>query len=218
MANWVIWVEELIYRHSQLGVFVALLIAGVGFPIPEDVILLTAGVIAGQKDALLSTIVVSYIGVMIGDISMYFMGRIFGSKAIEMPVLKWFVTESRLRSVQGYYKKYGYWTIFFSRFLAFLRASSFILAGVSKVPFKLFVIADGTAALISVPFLVWLGSYFSDDVKYIKNKIAHVQDEIFLYGLLPLAIIFTLYFFIKNKRHASKLQKKSGPSESKIIN
>lgn len=181
-----------LYSYSFLGVFLALIGTGLGVPIPEDIILITGGVIAARSDDLFPMIAVGMAGVLTGDLIIYGAGYLYGETLLKKRPFVWLVTPARLRKVRGYYRKYGYWAIFISRFLAGLRATSFLMAGLSHVPAPIFFLADGMAALISVPLLVFLGYYFSDNIQAVTDKVKEVQEDTLLVAavLIPLFLLY----------------------------
>ena len=68
-------------QYGYLAVFLMLLICGFGIPIPEDVTLVTGGVIAGMGFADVNTMVfVGLSGVLIGDGIMFGLGRRHGPR------------------------------------------------------------------------------------------------------------------------------------------
>ena len=68
-------------EYGYIAVFVMLLICGFGVPVPEDVTLLTGGVIAGLGHADVHTMfAVGMAGVLIGDGTMFILGRVYGQR------------------------------------------------------------------------------------------------------------------------------------------
>ena len=68
-------------EYGYLAVFVMLLICGFGVPVPEDVTLVTGGVIAGLGHADVHTrFAVGMAGVLIGDGLMFTLGRLYGER------------------------------------------------------------------------------------------------------------------------------------------
>src|SRR5580693_8202445 len=59
-----------------------LLVCGLGVPMPEDVTLIGAGVLAALGSiSLTGAIIASFAGVLIGDAFMFSLGRIYGRRA-----------------------------------------------------------------------------------------------------------------------------------------
>lgn len=201
---------ELMIQHGHLGVFLALMIIGLGLPVPEDIVLITGGWIAAQDDSPLFMSVVGILGVMCGDSIIYWLGYHFGDALLGRRPFRWLVSAERLAKVRAYYQKYGYWTIFFSRFAAGLRATSFLMAGTSHVPYRIFFMANGSAALFSVPFFVYLGYHFADDFSNILHYVKMVKTDLaIVVGILLL--VYGLYRGIQYWRNRRTPQPESSP-------
>ena len=90
--------------------------------------------------------------------------------------------------------------VFFGRFLMGLRAPLFLVAGITRFPFKNFFIMDLTAAIISVPLLFYLSFYFGSHIEYALDILSSVQKIIFFVVLIIVFYIFWKGFkFIKKK-------------------
>jgi membrane protein DedA with SNARE-associated domain len=148
-------------EYGYAAVFVMLLVCGFGVPVPEDVTLLTGGVIAGLGHADVHTMfAVGMAGVLIGDGTMFVLGRVYGQRIQMLPGFRKVLTPERYASAQDAFHKYGKWVMFVARFLPGLRTPVFFSAGMShRVSFPTWLIMDGLAATISVPIWVYLG-YF----------------------------------------------------------
>lgn len=184
--------SALLFEYSHLGVFISLLIVSFGLPIPEDIILITGGVVSARDNSLLLMNLAGMSGVLVGDSIIYWLGYYYGEALLKRRPFRWLMTPERLQKVRAYYQKYGYWTIFFSRFAAGLRASSFMLAGTSHVPYRIFLLANGMAALISVPFFIGLGYYFSDNIQAVIARMKTIQGDILIVLAVAL-VLFLLY-------------------------
>ena len=201
---------ELMIQHGHLGVFLALMIIGLGLPIPEDIILITGGWIAAQDHSPLWMSVVGILGVMCGDSIIYWLGYHYGEAILRRRPFIWLVSADRLTRVRTYYQKYGYWTIFISRFAAGLRATSFLMAGTSHVPYRIFFLANGSAALFSVPFFVYLGYHFADRFSEIIAYVKVVKTDLAIVLGILLAV-YGVYRLIKYRYSLSKNAEASVP-------
>src|SRR4051794_1756271 len=92
-----------------LGVFIGILATGLGFPLPEEVPIITGGALAAHKEvSLLIMLPVCIVGVIIGDSFLYFIGRFWGSKLVEMPFIrKRLLTPERFASIAANFQKHG---------------------------------------------------------------------------------------------------------------
>jgi membrane protein DedA with SNARE-associated domain len=163
-----------------LLIFSVLLACGLGIPIPEDITLFCGGVLAyyGLTDVWM-TIFISFLGVMIGDSIVFFLGARFGRNLTQKGIFRKLLNEQRLDIIQErFLLKHGNKMIFAARFMPGLRAPLFFSAGTLKVPFRVFIFYDGVAALISVPAIVYLVFHYGSELERVVRKIQSVEQAI----------------------------------------
>jgi membrane protein DedA with SNARE-associated domain len=203
-------------NYGFIAVFGVLLLCGFGLPVPEDITLVAGGFISSMAcsvdgtflEALKSCnevhymLAVSMAGVLIGDSTMYFLGRIFGEKLLKIKFFSKIVTPERYQWIQEKFAKHGFWFIFAARFMPGLRSPIFVVTGISKkVSYLKFFLTDGIAALISVPVWVYLGFWGErqlSDLKLLDHYVKKGQYSIFI--ILGIAIVALLViWFVKKK-------------------
>jgi len=154
-------VAALLAHYSYLGVLGLLCAAGVGAPVSEDLVLLGGGmVIAQSRGSLPLMILCGWLGVVVGDAMLFRIGRHLGPRAARQRHLAKVLTPARVERVRSYYRRYGALTVVAVRFVPGLRATTILMAGSSGLSFRKFVAADGAAAMVTAPLLVWLGFRF----------------------------------------------------------
>ena len=178
-------------EYGYWAVFVMLLICGFGVPVPEDVTLVTGGVIAGLGHADVHTMfAVGMAGVLIGDGTMFILGRVYGQRIIRLPLFHSVLTPERFEKAQSAFHKYGKWVMFVARFLPGLRTPVFFSAGMShRVPFLTWLVMDGFAALISVPIWVYLGYFGAQNWDWMFGVLRQFQHAIFALLILGAGVI-----------------------------
>jgi membrane protein DedA with SNARE-associated domain len=146
-------------RNGYIAVFLALILCGAGLPLPEDITLVAGGIITGLGYGDVHTMVgVGMAGVLMGDSTMFLLGRHFGGRIMRWRVVARLLTPERYAKVQEKFEKYGNRLMFVARFLPGMRTAVFITAGAThRVGFLRFLLLDGMAAAISVPLWVYLG-------------------------------------------------------------
>ncbi|EXI61687.1 alpha-amylase [Mannheimia granulomatis] len=195
--------ETLIEFFSSYGywaVFLVLLACGFGLPIPEDITLVSGGVISGLGYTNVHwMLVVSMFGVLIGDSTMYWLGRIYGEKILKFPLIRRVATPERFATVQERFEKQGWKLLFMARFLPGLRAVVYLVSGITrKVSFAKFLFVDFIAAIISVPIWVYLGDYGASNIDWLKEQVTNGQHIIF--AILGVVILFIGWKWYKNKK------------------
>jgi membrane protein DedA with SNARE-associated domain len=183
-------------NQGYLAVFLVLLVCGFGVPIPEDVSLVAGGIIAGLGYADVRIMTgVGLAGVLIGDISMFLIGRHLGERALKRRWLARLVTPKRYALVQQKFERYGSRLMFIARFLPGLRAAVFLTAGMTRaVSFWRFILFDGLAALISVPVWIALGYYGAENHDWLLAWMHRGQGGLALAVVALVAILAYLYW------------------------
>ena len=168
-------------EYGYLAVFVMLLICGFGVPIPEDVTLVTGGVIAGLGYADVHTMfAVGMSGVLVGDGLVFTTGRLQGERVMRWRPVQRIMTPERFAAAQGAFARYGRWVMFVARFLPGLRTPVFLTAGITRrVSFGTWFLMDGLAALISVPIWVYLGYFGAQNWDWMFTILHRFQYGIF---------------------------------------
>jgi len=76
-------VSSYIEHFTYVGLFLVLVLCGMGLPVPEDLALLTGGFLVHRGITQYpATLLVSFVGVLAGDNSLFFIGRRFGTRIL----------------------------------------------------------------------------------------------------------------------------------------
>ena len=182
-------------------VFLILLLCGFGFPMPEDIVLVTGGVLAWlaspleevsframlHDEGLLWMVGTGLAGILAGDSVIYWVGRRLGSHVAEHPLLRRIVTPEKLERVETLLRRRGRIVVVVARYLPGLRAPTYFTVGHSRLPYWQFVLFDGIAALVSAPLWVCLGFWFGSDIE----RAAREASRFGTYLLLAIAVVGT---------------------------
>jgi membrane protein DedA with SNARE-associated domain len=176
-----------------------LLLCGLGLPLPEDIILVSGGVLAWvaspleevsfsamiRDDGLLTMVAVGLAGILAGDSIIYFVGRRLGVHVAEHRLLRRIVTPAKLERVETLLRRRGKIVVLVARYLPGLRAPTYFTVGHSRLPYWEFLLFDGIAALISAPLWVCLGFWFGEDVHQAAREAARFGN----YLLIAVAVV-----------------------------
>ncbi len=204
-------------EYGYIAVFACLILCGLGVPVPEDITLVSGGVISGLDLANPHIMCgIGLAGVLAGDSTMFLAGRIFGYRVQRLKFFRKIVSPQRFSQIQKKFKKHGLGLLFVARFLPGLRSPIYLVAGMShRISYITFIIMDGLAALISVPVWIYMGYFFADNLDILMEYVHDVQKAIFLaLGLLAL-IIGIIYF--KKKFHSKLQNEKTESEEDKTV-
>ncbi|CAN5357176.1 hypothetical protein BH10PLA2_BH10PLA2_34480 [soil metagenome] len=139
------------------------------------------------------------LGVIIGDGFLYGIGRIWGTRLLESRWVKRIIPEDKKVKIEGNFHRYGVWVLLFARLLPTIRSPIYIMAGVTRIPFSLFVLADGLYAVPGVSLLFflgyWLGDQFKDMIESFERRVSASRPIIVLIGLAALIAYLVYHFF-----------------------
>jgi membrane protein DedA with SNARE-associated domain len=160
------------------AVFGVLVLCGFGLPMPEDVVLVTGGVLAWMGSdievvtfsnmmhhpGLHVMVLFGLAGILVGDSVIFFAGRKLGTHVADIAPLRRFITPARLAEAERLIRRRGNVVVVIARFLPGLRAPTYFTVGHSKLPYWEFLLFDGFAAAVSAPLWVCLGFYFGSNI------------------------------------------------------
>jgi membrane-associated protein len=156
----------------------------VGFFLPGDSLLVTAGFLAATTDVLSiwPVLVTLSVAAILGDSTGYYIGKKAGAALYHRPQSRLFNRE-RLLATKAFYEKYGGMTIILARFMPFARTFAPVVAGVAEMDYRKFVtfnIFGGVGWVFSMSLL----GYFFGQIPFVKQ---HIEKAIILIILLSVA-------------------------------
>lgn len=160
---------------SNFGTVIAIFIAcALGAPVPEEITLLSAGVLVSTKQLELSFAVISGLtGILMSDSTLYFLGRYLGPRVFRLPLFRTVFTESRAKWAESHIRRNGPLICFIGRFLPGLRIVIFTTSGALEIRPQVFLAIDALAAVIIVSLWIslgnWMGSNFIDTARHTQE-------------------------------------------------
>ena len=122
---------------------------GAGVIVPGETLVIVGGFYAKVGDLWFPAVAfVAAVGAILGDNLGYWIGRRFGRGWLERHGRKVFITADRLETAERYYRQHGGKTIFLGRFIPVVRSVGFIVAGVSKMEWRRFLLYDVLGAVL----------------------------------------------------------------------
>lgn len=196
-------VSEFLGRFSYLGFFLLLSLSGLGLPVPEEVPLVAAGVLAGQG-ALVPwlALAVCFAGVLAGDLTLYAVGRHWGTRALRWRLLRRILTPARQAALTAAYQRHGLLVVAASRLVVGLRTAAFLTAGIARVPLGRFLAVDALASLVSVPLAFGVGYLLSEQVEAALGAFRRVQVWV---TVAVLALGAALGLWLHHRRRRERL-------------
>jgi membrane protein DedA with SNARE-associated domain len=141
----------------ELTIFLATL-STVVLPVPEEVTLLAAGyAVRLGRTSLVGGVAATWLAVMLGDVSAYFVGRELLGRALRTRWGEAVFPESRRLWAERFVAGHGARAIVLGRFFVGLRGFIYFAVGASRFPLGRFLAVDAAAAVVEVGGLVTLG-------------------------------------------------------------
>ena len=205
-------ISAYIEHFTYVGLFVVLLLCGLGMPIPEDVALLAGGYMVHRGITRYPiTLAVSLVGVVAGDNSLFFLGRRFGTGWVRYFGIGRPGRQVQIERIQKFMQRHGHRAIFYARFLAGLRALIYLSAGSFGVRPAVFLVYDLLGAVISVPIVVTLGYIFGKQLEMIVKYLGGFERLIVIVLVLSALLDGTRIFAVRKPPPPAEESGESNP-------
>jgi membrane protein DedA with SNARE-associated domain len=179
--------STIIGHFHYLGLFLLLIIGGIGFPFPEGGTLILCGLLISTNVIKpIYTLVIAYSGVLIGDFLFYSFGRKYGRMIITHRIFRKILSPKRLDMLAD---KFNEWGILFIFIGGRLIGEIFLVAGILKMPRLKFIIIDALSSLFTVAIWIGLGYVGGHTLQIIRADVARIE-HILIYFLISIVIYF----------------------------
>ena len=183
LVIWMQWVEELGYA----GVVLLMAMESSIFPVPSEVVVPPAAILAAHEGAGMSmwgVVVAGTVGSYVGSCVMYYVSLVLGRPFIMRYGRYFFMSESKVEAAERFMRRFSAGGIFFSRFLPVVRHLISIPAGLARMPFLTFSLATISGSAIWCAALAWFGNKVGrdhPDILSTPEALIHaVKDETWL--------------------------------------
>ena len=184
-------VPELIRIGGLIGLIVIVFAETgllVGFFLPGDSLLITAGLFAARGDFDIVTLNLTLIvAAILGDATGYWIGKRTGRALYDRPDSFLFRRE-HLRITHEFYERHGGKTIVFARFMPIVRTFAPVVAGVADMGYKRFATYNVVGGVTWVASMTLAGYLLGSFIPDIESRIHLVVAAVIALSLLPPAI------------------------------
>lgn len=205
------WIAQFAYEPVMVYLLIVgmMTLSAVGFPLPEEVTLVSVGILAFMgahpdhfpppyEGAPVVNVhlaaIIAFTAVLASDTIIYLIGRTFGRKILYSPRISKFLPEDVMQKVERWTKKYGAFACGLFRFTPGLRFPGHLACGMLEFPVWKFLVIDGIAAGISVPTQIYLLAIYGEPIlKYLK------QFKIVVVVVLGILLLAFLAYKIKGR-------------------
>ncbi|MFD5731585.1 DedA family protein [Streptomyces sioyaensis] len=206
------WLETVPAVSVYLLVGVVIGLESLGIPLPGEIVLVSASILAATQDHINPFVLgaCASIGAILGDSAGYLIGRKGGQ-----PLLHWAGRKfpkhfgpDHVAMAEAKFDKWGMWAVFFGRFIALLRIFAGPLAGVLRMPYWKFLIANVLGGII------WAGG--TTALVYSVGIVAEPWLKRFSWWGLGAAVLFGIGSFLVMKRRVKKAAAAREAKESPV--
>lgn len=160
----------------------------IGFFLPGDSLLITAGLFAARGDLDLPLLIVTLIpAAILGNATGYLIGKRTGKALYSRPDSLLFRRE-HLQMTHDYYERHGGKTIIIAQFAPILRTFAPVVAGVAGMPYKRFASYNVVGAIAWIASMTLAGYLLGNVIPGIDKRIDVVVMVVIVVSLIPAVI------------------------------
>jgi len=191
--------SHFLQHFSYPGLFILLLMGGIGFPFPEDAILIMAGfLIFHDVMRPVPVLVTVYAGLLVTDYFLYSMGKKYGRMIVTQKKFSKIVSPEQLSKLEKKFEQKGSLLIFIGRHVAGLRAQLFIVAGIMKMSAVKFLVVDGITSVFTIALMVGAGYIGGNSLQVIRKDLSRVE-HIAIFLLVAIFSLYVVFRFFKSR-------------------
>ena len=194
-------------QFGYLGVAFLIMIENLFPPIPSEVILTFGGFMTTTTELNIPLMIVAVIiGAVVGAAILYGIGTLLDVERLDKIVDKYGnilrITHADIHKADSWFDRYGFWTVFFCRFVPLIRSLISLPAGMANMNFGLFLLFTTVGTVIWNTVLIYLGaavgSQWETIVHYmdIYSNVAYV-----ILGIIGIAVII---WYIRKRKQTVK--------------
>lgn len=196
LTHWLHTIPPLLV-YVTVGLVVG--IESVGIPLPGEIVLVAAALMASHHDGVSPLLVgaCASVGAIAGDNAGYALGKRFGPRIFGWAGEKFprHFDEEKVGRAQALFERYGAWAVFFGRFVALLRILSGPLAATMHMHYGKFLLANALGGI------AWAGG--TTAVVYLVGEAAERYLAEFSWVALAVVLLAVIGFSVRARLRRS---------------
>lgn len=211
ILEWMQWVTD----WGYWGVIVLMAMESSIIPVPSEVVVPPAAILAAMPNAEMSfwgVVLAGTVGSYIGSVIMYYTALWAGRPFIYRFGKYFFMPRHKVEKAEEFMRRYAAGGIFFARFLPVIRHLISIPAGMAKVSFLKFSISTIVGSAIWCWVLAWFGDKVGRNNPNILNSpeelIAAIKAEshLIVLGIVLLAVLYAVMKYMTREKKSDQAE------------
>jgi membrane-associated protein len=163
----------------------------IGFFLPGDSLLVTAGLLASPGQGLMNIQAMAAVlplAAIVGNSLGYYVGRVTGPRLFTREDSLLF-NKKHLYRAHAFYERHGGKTLVLARFMPIIRTFVPVVAGMAAMNFRDFTVYNIVGGVLWIFSMIFLG-YFIGDIPWVRQNVEKVILLVIFLSILPAIIEF----------------------------
>lgn len=183
--------------YGYYAVALLVFIENLGIPMPGEATLVMAGIYTKSGELNLFTVLlVGWIAAVLGDNIAFSIGRYGGRPLVLRLGRRFGLTHEALDRVEAFYERHGSKTVAAGRFLPILRHLNGLVAGITVMTWRRFLVANAIGAAIWVVVWTTVGRQAGDHIEGVNRFLERGAPAI----AIVLVVLFVLHLVRLRRR------------------
>jgi len=196
-------IEQYMLAYGYWAVFFGVMLENAGVPVPGETILLIAGYFAASradKFNIIRVMITAATGAVVGDNIGFAIGHHYGRGILLRFGRFIFLTPKRLEHMENYFQSHGNKTILVARFITGLRVFAALLAGASKMRWRVFFVYNVAGALLWSIVITTLGYLFGQSLPLLVKWVGRSGTILLIVVMVIVVIVWRIRSHRKRKQ------------------
>lgn len=209
------FVQGLMENFGAFGIALLMFLENIFPPIPSEIIMPLAGYQAATGEMSIVTVILAgTIGAVLGIIPWYYLGHAFGEKRVIWLAERygrWMtMTPEDVETADHWFRRHGYWAVIVGRLVPTVRTLISVPAGLSRMPFWVFLGLSSIGTLVWTAGLAFAGYALGQNYEAIDSYIGPVSNAVVI-GIVVLYVYRVITFKPSKRQRPIDLKSDEAP-------
>ena len=182
---------HLLTSYGYVALFLLVALESLGIPLPGEMALVTAAALAATGPLSISGVITTAaVAAIVGDNGGYWIGRAGRLRFVRRYGRRLHIRDTELARAQAFFVRHGAKTVFFGRFIALLRTWAAVLAGLSAMPYRVFMAYNALGGIVWAVLFGTLGYLGGQHLPALEHAIGRASLVVVLGVALVVALVF----------------------------